>query len=233
MPSQTEQHPVQSLQQQIDQLCQKHARAKGSVTLMAVSKTRSIEEVRLAASFGQRDFGENYVQEGVDKVVALADLGLTWHFIGPIQKNKTRVIAEHFDWVHSIEREIIADRLSTQRPTDLAPLNVCIQINIDNEETKSGVAVDDVSALAQHISTLPGLRLRGLMAIPSPGTDFQQQCASFSRMKDLQQQLLSAGIPLDTLSMGMSNDFEAAIASGSSIVRIGTAIFGRREVIKK
>jgi PLP dependent protein len=233
MPSQTEQHPVQSIQQQIDQLCQKHARAKNSVTLMAVSKTRSIEEVRLAASFGQRDFGENYVQEGVDKVIALIDLGLTWHFIGPIQKNKTRVIAEHFDWVHSIEREIIADRLSTQRPANLAPLNVCIQINIDNEETKSGVAVDDVSALAQHIGTLPGLRLRGLMAIPSPSTDFQQQCASFSRMRDLQQQLLTAGIALDTLSMGMSNDFEAAIASGSSIVRIGTAIFGRRQAIKK
>jgi len=233
MSSPIEQHPVQALQLHIERLCQKHARAKDSVTLMAVSKTRSAEDVRQAAHFGQRDFGENYVQEGVDKVTALADLGLTWHFIGPIQKNKTRAIAEHFDWVHSIEREIIADRLSSQRPTGLTPLNVCIQVNIDNEETKSGVAVADVAALAQHINTLPGLRLRGLMAIPSPSTDFQQQSASFSRMRDLQQQLLTAGFAVDTLSMGMSNDFEAAIASGSSIVRIGTAIFGRREAIKK
>ena len=228
MPSKTQQHPVDSLKRQIAQLCEKYQRTANSVALMAVSKTRSAEDVRLAASFGQRDFGENYVQEGVEKVIELAELDLTWHFIGPIQKNKTRVIAEHFDWVHSIERAIIADRMSAQRPADLAPLNVCIQINIDDEETKSGVSPTEALALAQHITRLPALRLRGLMAIPSPSTDFQQQRASFSRLQDLQQQLLTADITLDTLSMGMSNDFEAAIASGSSIVRIGTAIFGER-----
>ena len=183
---------------------------------------------REAAAAGQRAFGENYVQEGVSKIEALADLELEWHFIGPLQGNKTRLVAENFAWVHSLDRLKIAERLSAQRPAHLPPLQVCLQVNVSGEESKCGVEPDAALALAQQIAALPRLKLRGLMCIPEPTDDFAEQCAAFRRLQQRFTQLKDSGLPLDTLSMGMSHDLEAAIAEGATLVRIGTAIFGER-----
>jgi pyridoxal phosphate enzyme (YggS family) len=184
--------------------------------------------VAQAAACGQRDFGENYIQEGVEKIAALAPLGLTWHCIGPLQSNKTRPVAEHFDWVHAVDRLKIAQRLSEQRPTTLAPLNVCIQVNIDGGPTKAGVGPEDALALAQAVATLPHLRLRGIMTIPEPKPDFAATLAVHQRAKALFDRLCASGLALDTVSMGMSADLEAAVQAGSTLVRVGSAIFGGR-----
>ena len=201
-------------------------RPENSVQLLAVSKTKPAEALREAYAAGLRDFGENYLQEALGKQLELADLPLIWHFIGPIQSNKTRAIAEHFDWVHSVDRLKIAQRLSEQRPAELPPLNICIQVNVSGEVSKSGCTPDDLPALAAAISTLPRLKLRGLMAIPEPTDDRAEQDAAFAAVQKLQASL---DLPLDTLSMGMSHDLESAIAQGATWVRIGTALFGARD----
>ena len=197
-----------------------------SVHLLAVSKTKPAAELREAYAAGIRDFGENYLQEARAKQVELADLPLSWHFIGPIQSNKTRDIAEHFDWVHSVDRLKIAQRLSEQRPAELAPLNICIQVNVSGEASKSGCTPADLPALATAISALPRLKLRGLMAIPEPTEDRVEQDRAFATVRHLQESL---NLGLDTLSMGMSHDLESAIAQGATWVRIGTALFGARD----
>jgi PLP dependent protein len=206
------------------------------VMLLAVSKTFGPQAVIEAAAAGQRAFGENYLQEALDKMVAvsaaLPDVRLEWHFIGPIQSNKTRQIAANFDWVHAIDREKIAQRLSEQRPPELPPLNVCLQVNVSGEASKSGVAPDEVLGLARVVAALPRLRLRGLMAIPEPDEGFEAQRVPFRQMHQLFEQLRQQGIGLDTLSMGMSADMAAAIAEGSTMVRVGTAIFGKRDYAK-
>jgi hypothetical protein len=196
--------------------------------LVAVSKTHPAEMVRAAAAAGQRDFGENYVQEALAKIAALSDLPLAWHFIGPIQSNKTRAIAESFHWVHSVDREKIAVRLSDARPAHLPPLNVCIEVNVSGEASKSGVAPEELAALAKHVSSLPRLALRGLMAIPEPTPDAELQRRRFRMLRELKDALVGEGLALDTLSMGMSADLETAIAEGATMVRVGTAIFGER-----
>ena len=203
-------------------------RTPDEVHLLAVSKTWPAAAVREAAAAGQRAFGENYVQEGVDKIEALRELGLEWHFIGPLQSNKTRLVASAFDWVHSIDRLKIAERRSAQRDVHLAPLNVCLQVNVSGEESKSGVAPGEVATLAQAVADLPRLRLRGLMCIPEPTGDVTLLRARFALLRELQAQLIAAGLSLDTLSMGMSHDIEPAVAEGATIVRVGTAIFGER-----
>ena len=197
-----------------------------SVHLLAVSKTKPAQAVREAYAAGLRDFGENYLQEALSKQVELTDLPLSWHFIGPIQSNKTRAIAEHFALVHSVDRLKIAQRLSEQRPAELPPLNICIQVNVSGEASKSGCTPADLPALANAISALPRLTLRGLMAIPEPTDDRAAQDAAFATVRDLQASL---NLPLDTLSMGMSHDLESAIAQGATWVRIGTALFGARD----
>lgn len=199
------------------------------VHLLAVSKTFPAEAVREAYRGGQAAFGENYLQEALEKIAALRDLPLEWHFIGPIQSNKTRAIAESFAWVHSVDRLKIAERLSAQRPSHLPPLNICLQVNVSGEESKSGVTPAEVAQLAQQVVHLPNLKLRGLMTIPSPATDREQQRAPFAQMQILLKQLNSQGMSLDTLSMGMTHDFPAAIMEGATIVRVGTAIFGTRK----
>ncbi|PAW53183.1 YggS family pyridoxal phosphate-dependent enzyme [Pseudomonas moraviensis] len=201
-------------------------RSENSVQLLAVSKTKPAQDLREAYAAGLRDFGENYLQEALGKQLELADLPLIWHFIGPIQSNKTRAIAEHFDWVHSVDRLKIAQRLSEQRPAELPPLNICIQVNVSGEASKSGCTPADLPALAEAISTLPRLKLRGLMAIPEPTEDRAEQDAAFAAVQRLQASL---NLPLDTLSMGMSHDLESAIAQGATWVRIGTALFGARD----
>ena len=220
----------------IGQAAAQHGRNPTSVLLLAVSKTFGPDAVIEAAEAGQRAFGENYLQEALDKQQSVQtlrpDLALEWHFIGPIQSNKTRPIAEHFEWAHAVDREKIARRLSEQRPQNLPPLNICLQVNVSGEDSKSGVAPTEVLALAQAVTILPGLRLRGLMAIPEPAEDFESQRKPFALLRALQQQLTEAGIPTDTLSMGMSADMDAAIAEGATIVRIGTAIFGKRDYAK-
>lgn len=193
-----------------------------------MSKTFGADVVREAAAHGQRAFGENYIQEAVAKIEALPGLGLEWHCIGPVQSNKSRLVAQHFDWVHTVDRLKIAERLSAQRPADRPPLNVCIQVNIDGGPTKSGVAPADALALARAVAALPGLKLRGIMTIPEPAPDFEAACAVHARATALFDQLNAEGLGLDTLSMGMSADLEAAVAAGSTMVRIGTAIFGVR-----
>lgn len=203
-------------------------RAPSSVQLLAVSKTWPADAVRAAAAAGQRRFGENYVQEGVAKAAELHALGLEWHFIGPLQSNKTRAVAQAFDWVHGIDRLKIAERLSAQRDVHLPPLNVCLQVNVSGEASKSGVTPAEVAALAQAVAALPRLRLRGLMCIPEPSTDTAVLRARFRLLRELQEGLRASGLALDTLSMGMSDDLEAAIAEGSTLVRVGTAIFGTR-----
>lgn len=203
-------------------------RDPAAVSLLAVSKTWPAAAVRAAAAAGQRAFGENYVQEGVEKIEALRDLALEWHFIGPLQSNKTRPVANAFDWVHGIDRVKIAERLSAQRDVHLPALNVCIQVNVSGEDSKSGVAPDEVAALAQAVAALPRLRLRGLMCIPEPTEDMALLRARFALLRRLRDELAGAGLALDTLSMGMSHDIEPAIAEGATIVRVGTAIFGER-----
>ena len=198
------------------------------ISLLAVSKTWPASDVREAAAAGQKAFGENYVQEGIDKVVELAALGLEWHFIGPLQSNKTRRVAETFDWVHSVDRLKIAERLSEQRPDSLPPLQICLQINVSGEDTKSGLPINEASAIAHRIAQLPRLQLRGLMAIPAPVDDFSEQRNAFRRLREIFEQLKKDGLSLDTLSMGMSHDLEAAVAEGATLVRVGTAIFGER-----
>lgn len=206
-------------------------RDPASVQLLAVSKTFGADAVRAAFAAGQRAFGENYIQEAVDKISALSDLRsqLQWHCIGPIQSNKTRPVAEHFDWVHTVDRLKIAQRLSDQRPAALPPLQVCIQVNVDGGATKSGVAPDEALALAREVAALPRLQLRGLMCIPEPATDFVAACAVFTRARAIFDAINAQGLGLDTLSMGMSADLEAAIHSGSTLVRVGSAIFGARD----
>ena len=201
-------------------------RDASSIHLLAVSKTKPAQAVREAYAAGLHDFGENYLQEALGKQADLTDLPLSWHFIGPIQSNKTRAIAEHFAWVHSVDRLKIAQRLSEQRPADLPPLNICIQVNVSGEASKSGCTPADLPALATAISALPRLKLRGLMAIPEPTEDRAEQDAAFATVRDLQASL---NLALDTLSMGMSHDLESAIAQGATWVRIGTALFGARD----
>jgi pyridoxal phosphate enzyme (YggS family) len=208
---------------------QTNGRPKGSVILLAVSKTQSVAKIREAWSAGQLDFAENYVQEALAKMDTVLLPGSVWHFIGPIQTNKTRQIAARFDWVHSVDRLKIADRLDAQRPDDKPPLNVCIQVNLSGEQSKSGVALPDVPPLCEAISRMKNLCLRGLMAIPAPCNDPQQQRLTFRPLAALQQHLQQQYPSLDTLSIGMSGDFEAAIAEGATMVRIGTAIFGHRD----
>ncbi|MDB5840073.1 MAG: YggS family pyridoxal phosphate-dependent enzyme [Herminiimonas sp.] len=216
----------------------KAGRDPAEIRLLAVSKSFGADAVIEAAQAGQHAFGENYLQEALDKMTAVRAAQpticstLEWHFIGPIQSNKTRPIAEHFDWVHSIEREKIAQRLSQQRPADLPPLNVCLQVNISGEASKSGVPAEQAPALAHAIAALPGLRLRGLMAIPEPAATFEQQSEPFRKVRLLFERLRAEGLALDCLSMGMSADMAAAIAEGATMVRIGTAIFGERNYDK-
>ena len=222
---------LQAVLARIDAAARQYDRDPQSVVLLAVSKTWPASCVRDAVTAGQRAFGENYVQEGIDKVAELQELrelGLEWHFIGPLQSNKTRVVAERFDWVHSLDRLKIAERLAEQRPDSLPPLSVCLQINVSDEQTKSGVSLAGAPALAHQIASLPRLKLRGLMAIPAPSDDFSAQRLPFRRLRELYEQLRADGLPLDTLSMGMSHDLEAAIAEGATLVRVGTAIFGER-----
>jgi pyridoxal phosphate enzyme (YggS family) len=203
-------------------------RAAESVTLLAVSKTFSAERIRECFAAGQPAFGENYLQEALEKIAALADCRIEWHMIGPIQSNKTRPIAEHFHWVHSVERDKVAQRLNASRPAHLPPLNVCLQINVSGEASKAGIAPGAEIPLAELIAGLPRLRLRGLMAIPEPATDPALRRRRFALLRHLQENLVARGHPLDTLSMGMSDDLEDAIAEGATLVRVGTAIFGRR-----
>ena len=210
----------------IREAAQAAARNPDEVHLLAVSKTQPAAAIRQACQAGLHDFGENYLQEALEKQADLADLPLTWHFIGPIQSNKTKAIAEHFDWVHSVDRLKIAQRLSDQRPESLPPLKICLQVNVSGEASKSGCEPQDVPQLAQAIAALPRLRLRGLMAIPEPTDDPTEQRAAFARLRHLQAELQ---MDLDTLSMGMSQDLEAAIAEGATWVRIGTALFGARD----
>lgn len=209
----------------IREAAQAAGRNPETVGLLAVSKTQPAAAIREAHTAGLSDFGENYLQEALEKQAELTDLPLRWHFIGPIQSNKTKSIAEHFDWVHSVDRLKIAQRLSNQRPADLPPLNVCLQVNVSGEASKSGCSPAEVPELASAIAALPRLRLRGLMAIPEPTDDPTEQQAAFARLRQLQEQL---GTDLDCLSMGMSQDLEAAIAEGATWVRIGTALFGAR-----
>ncbi len=203
-------------------------RSPESVRLLAVSKTWPLACVLDAAEAGQRAFGENYVQEGIEKIAAVSGRNLEWHFIGPLQSNKTKQVAEHFDWVHSIDRLKVAERLSAQRPAYLPALQVCVQVNVSGEASKSGCAPDQALALCRAVAALPGLQLRGLMAIPEASDDMAAQRIPFRKLRELSEQVRTAGVPLDTLSMGMSHDLEAAVAEGATIVRIGTAIFGER-----
>jgi pyridoxal phosphate enzyme (YggS family) len=223
---------LQHVQQQIAQAASQAGRSPSSVQLLAVSKTFGPEAVAEAVAAGQLAFGENYLQEALDKIAALPtlvpDTPLAWHFIGPIQSNKTRPIAEHFDWVHSVDRLKIAQRLSEQRPAELAPLDICLQVNISAEQSKSGLSPQELPEVAAQVAQLPRLRLRGLMAIPAPSDDMKQQRAAFAAVRGLYEQLRTSGLALDTLSMGMSADLAAAVAEGATIVRIGSAIFGAR-----
>ncbi|WP_300319087.1 YggS family pyridoxal phosphate-dependent enzyme [Accumulibacter sp.] len=205
-----------------------YGRDAADVKLLAVSKTWPVARIRELAMAGQKAFGESFVQEGLDKIATLRELGLEWHFIGSLQSNKTRVVAEAFDWVHSVDRLRIAERLSEQRPASLPPLSVCLQVNVSGEASKGGVAPAQAPALALAIARLPGLCLRGLMTIPAPSDDFDEQRRPFRRLRELSEQLQADGLLLDTLSMGMSHDLEAAIAEGATLVRVGTAIFGER-----
>ena len=227
---------IAAVRQAIAQAAVAAGRVADDVQLLAVSKTFGAGAVIEAAQAGQVAFGENYLQEALDKMQAVRaqrpDLNLTWHFIGPIQSNKTRPIAEHFDWVHSVDREKIAQRLSDQRPEALPPLQVCLQVNVSGEASKSGVEPDALLPLARAVAAMPRLRLRGLMAIPEPAESFEAQRQPFRQLRELQAQMAAHGIITDTLSMGMSADMGAAIAEGSTIVRVGTAIFGKRDYAK-
>lgn len=220
---------LQAVRARIRQAAAAAGRDAESIDLLAVSKTMPAEAVAEAAAAGQRAFGENYVQEGVDKARQLAGLGLEWHFIGPLQSNKTRPVAETFAWVHSIDRLKLAERLSAQRPAGLPPLNVCVQVNVSGEDTKSGCTLEEAPALCRAVAALPNLALRGLMAIPAPADEAAAQREPLVRLRQLFEQLNREGLALDTLSMGMSHDLEAAVMEGATMVRIGTAIFGERK----
>ena len=219
---------LQAVRARIAAAAKAAGRESRDVALLAVSKTFAAAEVRVAYAAGQREFGENYVQEAMEKIAALSALPLVWHFIGPIQSNKTRAIAEQFHWVHSVAREKIALRLAEARPQALGPLDICLQVNVSGEASKSGVAPGEVRQLAETVRALPRLRLRGLMAVPEPSGDVESQRRRFRDLRLLLEQLNAAGFGLDTLSMGMSQDLEAAVMEGATIVRIGTAIFGER-----
>jgi pyridoxal phosphate enzyme (YggS family) len=227
---------LQAVHQCIAEAAHAVSREEHEVRLLAISKTFGADAVVEAARAGQRAFGENYLQEALDKIAAVRaaqpELLLEWHFIGPIQSNKTRPIAENFDWVHSVDREKIAQRLSEQRPAHLPPINVCLQVNISGESSKSGIPPEDVAQLAHVIAGMPHLKLRGLMAIPEPAENFDAQRVPFRQLRTLFDQLRAQGLALDTLSMGMSADMAAAIAEGATIIRIGTAIFGQRNYAK-
>lgn len=203
-------------------------REPGSVKLLAVSKRQSLDKVLEAHASGQRDFGENLVQEAVEKIRETRDLELTWHFVGHLQSNKTRVVAEYFDWVHTIDKLKTAKRLSQQRPADRDPLNICIQVNVDGEASKSGIMPNELPELARACVDLPNLRLRGLMCLPAIRHDNDEQRKPFARLREMAESLRADGIEVDTLSMGMTDDYRAAILEGATIVRIGTAIFGER-----
>nr|WP_300315573.1 YggS family pyridoxal phosphate-dependent enzyme [Halomonas sp.] len=223
---------LSSARQRLSQALQDAGRNADDALLLAVSKTKPADMLREAYEHGQRNFGENYVQEAIDKQHRLSDIDdIVWHFIGPLQSNKTRDVASHFDWVHSVDREKIARRLSEQRPEEMGPLNICLQVNISSEASKSGVSLDELDELARQVAALPRLRLRGLMAIPAPASDPRQQREPFARLRQafehLRERLPDA--PLDTLSMGMSDDMEAAVLEGATVVRLGTAIFGARD----
>jgi hypothetical protein len=224
---------LQAVRQQIVQAAHQADRSFTEILLLAVSKNFDAKAILKAVNAGQTSFGENYVQEAIDKMAALQllspGLELDWHFIGPIQSNKTRLIAQHFSWVHSVDRLKVAERLSVQRPPDLPPLNICLQINISEQLTKSGTHINETAKLAQQVKSLPNLRLRGLMTIPEPAETLDRQRSSYRPIRLLQEQLNQQGFDLDTLSMGMSADLEAAILEGSTIVRVGTAIFGKRD----
>ena len=219
---------LQTVHARIVAACRAAGRDPREVTLLAVSKTFGPDAVRAAHAAGQTAFGENYLQEAVDKMAALGDLPLAWHCIGPIQSNKTRLVAAHFDWAHTVDRLKVAQRLSEQRPAHLAPLQVCLQVNIDGGPTKSGVPPHEAMALAKEVAQLPRLALRGLMTLPEPAADFDAALTVHRRAKALFDALCAQGLALDTLSMGMTADLEAAIHAGSTMVRVGTAIFGGR-----
>ena len=231
------QHNLNLIHQKIETACKEAKRNQNTVKLLAVSKTKPISDILSAYQAGQIAFGENYVQEGIEKIQYFESQGinLEWHFIGPLQSNKTRLVAEHFDWMQTLDRAKIADRLNEQRPTNKAPLNFLIQVNISDEESKSGIQPEEMLTLAKHIENLPHLCLRGLMAIPAPTDNIAEQENAFRKMFALFEQLKQA-LPnqqIDTLSMGMTNDMPSAIKCGSTMVRIGTAIFGSRNYIQK
>lgn len=227
--------PTDSIQARLDAVRQRiaegerrHGRPPGAVILLAVSKTWPVADIRAAIEAGQTRFGESYLQEALPKIAALPDKGLEWHFLGPIQSNKTKNIALHFDWAHGVDRLIIAERLNAQRPPHMPPLNVCLQVNVGNEPQKAGVQVQELPALASAVAALPRLKLRGLMAIPPPADNIGEQRQAFRIVREALERLNGGGLALDTLSMGMSGDMEAAIAEGATLVRIGSAIFGER-----
>lgn len=228
-------HNLQAVDASIAAAAKAAGRARADIALLAVSKTFPAEAVLEAVAAGQTRFGENYLQEALDKMAAVSEAlqgrKIEWHFIGPIQSNKTRPMAEHFDWVHTVDRLKIAQRLSDQRPEGALPLNICLQVNISGEASKSGVAPGELHELALHVAQLPRLSLRGLMAIPEPQADFDKQRAAFAQLRALYDTLVGSGIGLDTLSMGMSADLGAAVMEGATIVRIGSAIFGTREYL--
>jgi pyridoxal phosphate enzyme (YggS family) len=219
---------LESVRQRIREAERIYGREPGSASLLAVSKSKSAEAVRVAHEAGQRCFGESYLQEAREKIAALAQCDLEWHFIGPVQSNKARPIAAAFDWVHSVDRLKVAERLSEYRPAELAALNVCLQVNVSEEASKSGVSFAQLPALAEQVAALPRLRLRGLMAIPAPSEGLAAQRRSYRPLREAMDRLVAAGLMLDTLSMGMSADLQAAIAEGATIVRVGTDIFGPR-----
>ncbi len=220
---------LHKLKQRISDAEKAHGREPDSVTLLAVSKTHPIALIREAYIAGQQCFGENYLQEAVAKKEALSDLEIEWHFIGSVQANKTKAIAENFSWLHSLDRLKVAEKLNHQRPENLPPLNVCIEVNISRQSSKSGILIDELPHFISDVSAFERLHIRGLMAIPEPADDKAEQLAIYKEVAEAQQELISNGLVLDTLSMGMTHDFEAAIAAGSTIVRVGTAIFGERE----
>lgn len=224
---------LQAVRRRIERAAAQCGRDPGAIVLLAVSKTFGPDVIRAAHGCGQRAFGESYAQEALNKIEALGDLDIEWHFIGPIQSNKTRLLAENFAWVHGVDREKIAQRLSEQRPNGMVPLNVCIQVNVSGEASKGGVPPEQVEPLARTIAALPRINLRGLMAIPEPTDDVALQRARFRQVRELKDKLIAAGLALDTLSMGMSGDLETAILEGATMVRVGSAIFGEREKHEK
>jgi len=220
------------VQQRIHDAAIKYGRLDKTIQLLAVSKTRPAEDIRAALGAGQHCFGESYLQEAVEKIQQLSDAQVQWHFIGRIQSNKTKVIAEHFDWVHGLCSFKHAQRLNGQRPGNLSPLNVCLQINLSNETSKAGIAPEEAAELAHLVHNLPRLRLKGLMTLPAPTETLEQQRQPFQALRELRDKIRTHELPLETLSMGMSGDLEAAIAEGATIVRVGTAIFGPRNYKK-